>query len=53
MFKNQIHKHQLVIVMLHSSMGFTNLDGLILNDRLQLPAQPVDATHALKRSAGV
>jgi hypothetical protein len=26
---------------------------LILNDRYWLPIQPIDATHALKRSAGV
>jgi hypothetical protein len=30
-----------------------DVQGISMNDRFAVPAQPVDATHALNRSAGV
>ena len=35
------------------SLGYTGRVYQMLNDCKRLPAQPIDATHALNRSAGV
>jgi hypothetical protein len=37
---------------LHTKSMFTKLRTELLNDRFELRFQPIDATHALKRSAG-